>query len=121
LLFGICHGFLIWFGDIPFYYAVLGLIFLYPLRRLAAGKLIIVGLTIWLVGGTFGSLRFFHVADVIRGDAQLTAARAAEQRRLQRSWQSLAPPKASERLSRPAQPKRFDRAASAMSPDGVTA
>lgn len=77
LLFGICHGFLIWFGDILLPYAVLGLIFLYPLRRLAARKLIIVGLAIWLVGGTFGSLRFFHVADVLRSDAHLTAARAA--------------------------------------------
>jgi uncharacterized protein len=77
LLFGICHGFLIWWGDILFYYAFLALTFLYPLRRLAARKLIVAGLTIWLVGGTVGSLRFFHVADVLRSDAQLTAARAA--------------------------------------------
>jgi uncharacterized protein len=77
LLFGICHGFLIWWGDILLYYAVLGLLFLYPLRRLSARKLIVLGLTIWIVGGTLGSLRFFHVADVLRSDAQLTAARAA--------------------------------------------
>lgn len=121
LLFGICHGFLIWFGDILFPYAVLGLIFLYPLRRLAARKLIIVGLTIWLVGGTFVAYASFTLLTCSAAMPTLPRPGPRDRRRLQRSWQSLAPPKASERLSRRAPSKRFERAVSTMSPDGVTA
>lgn len=35
LLFGLCHGFLIWWGDILVDYSVMALVFLYPLRRLS--------------------------------------------------------------------------------------
>jgi uncharacterized protein len=77
LLFGICHGFLIWWGDILLHYATVALIFLYPLRRLAARRLITLGLILWIAGGTFGSTRVFDVRKILRTDAQVTAARAA--------------------------------------------
>ncbi len=49
LLFGIAHGYLIWYGDILYAYAVCGLL-LYPLRRRSARLLIILGLAIVLFG-----------------------------------------------------------------------
>jgi len=43
LLFGMLHGYLLWFGDILFLYAVCGMI-VYPFRKLSARKLLIIGL-----------------------------------------------------------------------------
>jgi uncharacterized protein len=77
LVFGLCHGFILWFGDILVDYSTIALIFLYPLRRLSARLLLMLGLTLWLVGGTFGSTRAFDVTGTLRADSQLSAARAA--------------------------------------------
>jgi uncharacterized protein len=77
LVFGLCHGFLLFFGDILVDYSVMGLVVLYPLRRLGSKALLILGLTVWLVGGTFGSTRGFDVAGVLHADAELIAAKAA--------------------------------------------
>ncbi len=77
LVFGLCHGFLLWFGDILVDYSVMALVVLYPLRRLGTRTLLILGLTVWLVGGTFGSTRVFDVANTLHADAELTAAKAA--------------------------------------------
>ena len=77
LVFGLCHGFILWFGDILGDYSTLALIFLYPLRRLTARALLILGFAVWLVGGSFGSLRAFNVARVLRSERQLRAAKAA--------------------------------------------
>ena len=41
MLFGLIHAYLIWWGDILFFYATLGLI-LYPLRKLSARVLLII-------------------------------------------------------------------------------
>ena len=77
LLFGLAHGFLLWFGDFLVYYAVLALTLLYPLRRLSARTLLTLGLLVWIACGSFAYLRFFHVAATLRNDAQLSAAKAA--------------------------------------------
>jgi uncharacterized protein len=77
LLFGVCHGFLIWSGDILLYYGLLALLFLYPLRRIAARKLIVLGLVLWIAGGTFGWTRMFDVRQTLASDAQLAVAKAA--------------------------------------------
>jgi len=77
LVFGLCHGFILWFGDILVDYSVMALVILYPLRRLGARALLILGLTVWLVGGTVGSTRVFDVAGVLRADSELAAARAS--------------------------------------------
>ncbi len=77
LVFGLCHGFILWFGDILVDYATLALIFLYPLRRLTARALLVLGFTVWLVGGTFGSTRAFNVAEILRTETQIRAAKAA--------------------------------------------
>jgi uncharacterized protein len=49
LAFGLVHAYFIWWGDILFFYAVLGLL-LYPLRRLSARVLIAAGLVLLLIG-----------------------------------------------------------------------
>ena len=53
LAFGLLHAYFIWWGDILFFYAVLGL-FLYPLRRLSARTLMVAGLALLLIGAGRG-------------------------------------------------------------------
>jgi uncharacterized protein len=45
-LIGLFHGFVIWYGDILFYYALSGAL-LYPLRNLRARTLIVIGLVLF--------------------------------------------------------------------------
>jgi uncharacterized protein len=47
-LLGLFHGFVIWYGDILFYYALAGLV-LYPLRRTRPGLLVAMGLALLVV------------------------------------------------------------------------
>lgn len=54
LVFGAIHGVLIWDGDILLHYASLALLALYPLRKVRAKRLIVVGLAMSLAGGTLG-------------------------------------------------------------------
>lgn len=77
LFFGLCHGFLIWFGDILVDYSVLALVALYPLRQLPARMLLGIGVLVWLVGGSFGMYRFLGAPEMLRTDAQLQAATTA--------------------------------------------
>jgi uncharacterized protein len=77
LLFGLFHGFVIWFGDILVDYSVMALLFLYPLRRLCSRTLIVCGLAIWLLGGTATRINAAHVVEILHKDAQLTAAKTA--------------------------------------------
>jgi uncharacterized protein len=48
LVFGLCHAYLLWDGDILFSYALCAFA-LYPFRRLAPGKLIALGLAVFLL------------------------------------------------------------------------
>lgn len=48
-LFGMLHAYFLWFGDILVAYALCGLV-LYPLRKLKARTLLIIGATIYLIG-----------------------------------------------------------------------
>jgi uncharacterized protein len=75
LLFGLFHALLIWSGDILFEYSVDGLIFLYPLRRLSARKLIAVGLILWIGFGLFTRVRRVEVQ--LRSNADLIIAKPA--------------------------------------------
>jgi uncharacterized protein len=79
LLFGLIHGFVLWYGDILVYYSVMALLFLYPLRRLRARTLIVLGLAVWLFTGTATRNHAAHVVEILHEDAQLTAAKAAGQ------------------------------------------
>lgn len=73
LVFGLLHGTLIWHGDILARYALVATLFMYPLRRLTARPLIILGLSIGILGGTFGVAQAVHAPEVL----------AAEQLRLE--------------------------------------
>ena len=75
LLFGLIHGFLIWDGDILLYYSSMALLFLYPLRHVAARKLVCVGLATVLIGGTYG------IANAVGGWQALPASALQEQAR----------------------------------------
>lgn len=68
LLFGVLHGTLIWQGDILSQYAIVALLFMFPLRHVAAKRLIILGLTIGIVGGTFGVSRMMDAQEVLAAD-----------------------------------------------------
>jgi uncharacterized protein len=61
LLFGLIHGVLIWAGDILLHYSLLALLVLYPLRSVAAKKLIGFGIGISLLGGTLGIANFMDL------------------------------------------------------------
>ena len=62
-LFGVAHGVFIWGGDILIYYGLNALLFLYPLRHVAARKLMLAGLAISLAGSTLGIYNFsYHPA-----------------------------------------------------------
>ncbi len=61
VLFGFLHAYLVWEGDILFWYGVTGLLFLYPMRHLqsktllkAAGYLLLVWVLVAGVGRTMG-------------------------------------------------------------------
>lgn len=78
LLFGVLHGILIWAGDILTYYALVALLFLYPLRNVNGRKLLFVGMAIWIVGGTFGTFNAYNIPKVLRDDAFLHSALDAQ-------------------------------------------
>jgi uncharacterized protein len=89
LAFGLIHSYFIWWGDILFFYSVLGL-FLFPLRRLSARTLITVGVVLLLIGAIpnlVGGIDLnaekaaAHAADVAAAAGQpLTDAQKAAQK-----------------------------------------
>lgn len=91
MLFGVVHAYLLWWGEILYPYALLGL-FLYPMRRLSARGLTIAGVvfavlvTLFTVGGPFRAVSMRDEAakadQALASGAQLTE----EQREAQRAW-----------------------------------
>ncbi|MCW5756078.1 MAG: DUF418 domain-containing protein [Phycisphaeraceae bacterium] len=55
LLFGMLHAYLIWFGDILVAYAIIGML-VYPLRRLGARWLLVIGVVLLPVAMMFSGL-----------------------------------------------------------------
>jgi len=92
LLFGMMHAYLIWDGDILFYYAVLGLV-LYPLRKLSPRALLIAAgfLLIAMSGGAAFEHR--HLMDEqsdyaqIQTDEKAGVKLAADQQEMKKSWE----------------------------------
>jgi len=68
LVFGVVHGILIWTGDILTYYALLALVVMYPLRRVGARSLLLIGLVIGILGGSAGLYRLIHAGDVFAAE-----------------------------------------------------
>ncbi len=75
-LFGILHCFLIWNGDILFFYGTYSLLFLFPCRRLRAKTLLIAGGTLLLIS----TLSYSIPRSISMNHARVSAAeaRAAE-------------------------------------------
>jgi len=58
LAIGVIHGFFLWWGDILYTYALTGLLFLYPCRKLSARKLIGAGLAVLAIGSVYFGVRY---------------------------------------------------------------
>jgi uncharacterized protein len=91
LAFGLIHAYFIWWGDILFFYAVLGL-FLFPLRRLSARTLVTAGVILLLVGAGRGLLSALEVRSIKMAAQSADAAAAGgatlteAQKDAQKSW-----------------------------------
>ena len=77
LLFGVLHGTLIWQGDILSQYALVALLFMFPFRRVAAGRLVALGLIVGVLGGTFGVIRMTGAPAVLAAEDLREGGRAA--------------------------------------------
>jgi uncharacterized protein len=70
LLFGAAHGYLLWYGDILFSYALCGTL-VFPLRKLPPAKLLLIGLLLIFIGSAlwlfFGwSMQFWPEEEVTK-------------------------------------------------------
>lgn len=74
VLFGLLHAYLLWHGDILFWYGLAGLA-LYPFRRVRAGWLIVLG--VLLTAGEIPRSLWNH-HEMRRAEADAAAARTAE-------------------------------------------
>ena len=90
-VFGLIHAYLIWWGDILFFYSVLGL-FLFPLRRLSPRTLVIGGVVLLLIGAARNVPAAIELRSV-KNAAQAADIAAAhgqplsdEQKAAQRAW-----------------------------------
>src|SRR5882724_2148026 len=72
LLFGLIHGYLIWFGDILFPYAMLGLL-LFPLRKLSPRALLVTAGIMVLVMTCDALRNYFHLRNQQREYVQIQA------------------------------------------------
>ncbi len=77
LLIGVIHGSLIWYGDVLLQYSVIALLFLYPLRHLAARRLIVAGLVMSFAATTISRLVLVDPAEVMHSATVQEAAFAA--------------------------------------------
>lgn len=78
LVIGLAHAYLIWYGDILFFYAVCGLL-LYPFRRRSPKVLITVGLLVTMVAIPIGIAFSANITQVKQKAAEAEAALAAGQ------------------------------------------
>jgi uncharacterized protein len=75
MLFGILHCYLLWLGDILYSYALTGLIFLYPMRKIPVRALFITGAVILLINAPRG---YFQTRTINEARDKYNAAVAAE-------------------------------------------
>jgi len=81
VLFGILHGYFIWWGDVLYYYGVTALLFLYPCRKLSAKRLFASGLAVLAVVLVH---RIVTLEDLVH-----TARRVATAEQAQKAGQTL--------------------------------
>jgi uncharacterized protein len=78
-LFGVLHGYFLWFGDILYFYGITALLFLYPCRKLKARTLLIAGAAAFLVAAVYHGVRFEQRNHLAQRAAVATAAGSAGQ------------------------------------------
>lgn len=79
LAFGLVHGILIWKGDILTHYALVALLVMYPLRRLGATPLLVIGLVVGIGGGTIGVMNITGARAAFAAERLEQQAHAAQQ------------------------------------------
>lgn len=91
MLFGLIHGYFLWYGDVLYLYAMMGLL-LYPLRRLSPRSLLI-GAAILLLGMVaYGGYQYQHLRHVhqqflqAQADEQAGRKLTAEQEKNKKEW-----------------------------------
>jgi uncharacterized protein len=72
LLFGLIHGYLIWWGDILYAYAMCGLV-LYPLRKLSPRILLTTAAFMLLFMSSRATYNYFHLLQLQRDSVQIAA------------------------------------------------
>jgi len=77
---GVIHGYFLWFGDILYTYAVTGLLFLYPCRKLKGRTLLIAGLAAFVITEIYGLTRYENRKRLIERAQVAQAAEAAGQK-----------------------------------------
>jgi uncharacterized protein len=94
-LFGILHAYLLWWGDILYFYGMTALLFLYPCRKLKAKTLLIAGFAVVLALIGYRVVRLeqrVHLAERAAAAEKLQSAGQAlseEQKADVKTWQSL--------------------------------
>src|SRR5271154_411840 len=94
LLFGIMHTYLVWHGDILFYYAVMGLV-LYPLRKLSPRILLIAAgimLLVMVGSGVYDhlhNLKLQREFDQVEADEKAGKKLTSAQEDTKKEWEDL--------------------------------
>ncbi len=79
LLFGILHCYLLWLGDILYWYALTGLIFLYPMRKMSVKALLITGAIVLLITSPRGYFQSHSIHDARdKNNAAVAAEKAGK-------------------------------------------
>ena len=95
LLFGVLHCYLLWVGDILYWYAVTGLLFLYPMRKLSARALLIAGALVLLAISPRGYIQSHSIREARDKYASAAAAEKAgkklskEQQDAKKHWEEM--------------------------------
>ena len=95
LLFGVVHCYLFWVGDILYWYAMCGLIFLYPMRKLPPRALFIAGAIALLITSPRGFFQSRHIREVREKNTAVLAAEKAgkkltkEQEDNKKAWERI--------------------------------
>jgi uncharacterized protein len=95
LLFGMLHCYLLWLGDILYWYALTGLIFLYPMRKMSAKALLITGAIVALIMSPRGYFQSHSIVEARqKNDAAVAAEKAGkkltkEQEEAKKSWAEM--------------------------------
>ena len=94
LLFGLIHAYFLWWGDVLYYYAIVGL-FLYPLRKLSSRALLIAAGIMLLVMPCRSFYRYSHVRNLharvlrVQADEQAGKKLTADQEKTKKEWNDV--------------------------------